>query len=141
MADACRCSRLPWVRRTLSAPRWDTILLIEDVNTPPYQIDRMLMQLKLAGKLSGVRGIVFGEMPGCVPPPATSPYGYALTDVLRRLVGELGVPVAFGLNAGHVSADYGERQNLTLALGLQASLVVEGKHAELAVLEPATGAA
>ena len=32
----------------------------------PYQIDRMLMQLKLAGKLEGVRGIIFGEMLDCV---------------------------------------------------------------------------
>ncbi len=38
-----------------------TILFIEDVATRPYQIDRMLMHLKLAGKLAGVRGIVFGE--------------------------------------------------------------------------------
>ena len=34
--------------------------------TKPYQIDRMLMQLKLAGKFKGVRGIVFGEMLDCV---------------------------------------------------------------------------
>ena len=42
-----------------------TILFLEDVNAKPFQIDRMLMQLKLAGKLQGVRGIVFGEMLDC----------------------------------------------------------------------------
>src|SRR5215469_1182660 len=41
------------------------ILFIEDVNARPYQIDRMLMQMKLAGKFNGVRGIVFGEMLDC----------------------------------------------------------------------------
>ena len=43
-----------------------TILFIEDVAAKPYQIDRMLMQLKLAGKLAEVRGIIFGEMLDCV---------------------------------------------------------------------------
>jgi muramoyltetrapeptide carboxypeptidase len=43
-----------------------TILFLEDLAEKPYQIDRMLMQLKLAGKLKSVRGIVFGEMHDCV---------------------------------------------------------------------------
>ncbi len=43
-----------------------TILFLEDVAAKPFQIDRMLMQLKLAGKLDDVRGIVFGEMLDCV---------------------------------------------------------------------------
>ena len=42
-----------------------TILFIEDIAAKPYQIDRMLMQLKLAGKLADVHGIVFGEMLDC----------------------------------------------------------------------------
>ena len=42
-----------------------TILFIEDVAEKPFRIDRMLMHLKLAGKLAGVRGIVFGEMMDC----------------------------------------------------------------------------
>ena len=42
-----------------------TILFIEDIAAKPYQIDRMLMQLKLAGKLADVQGIVFGEMLDC----------------------------------------------------------------------------
>ena len=42
-----------------------TILFMEDIATKPYQIDRMLMQLKLAGKFKDVRGIIFGEMLRC----------------------------------------------------------------------------
>ena len=42
-----------------------TILFLEDIAAKPYQIDRMLMQLKLAGKLADVRGIIFGEMLDC----------------------------------------------------------------------------
>src|SRR5581483_328422 len=39
-----------------------TILFLEDVAAKPFQIDRMLMQLKLGGFFKDVRGIVFGEM-------------------------------------------------------------------------------
>jgi len=42
-----------------------TILFIEDIAAKPFQIGRMLMQLKLAGKLNDVRGLVFGEMLDC----------------------------------------------------------------------------
>jgi len=47
----------------------ETILFIEDIAAKPFQIDRMLMQLKLAGKLKDVRGIVFGEMLDCRQSP------------------------------------------------------------------------
>jgi muramoyltetrapeptide carboxypeptidase len=105
----------------------DTILLIEDVATHPYQIDRMLMQLKLAGKLAGVRGIVFGEMRDCSPPPNS---GFTLPDVLRRCVAGLNVPVAFGLNSGHVG-----HGNMTMAIGVRVSLRVEETYAALSTLE------
>ena len=78
-----------------------TILFIEDIAAKPYQIDRMLMQLKLAGKLADVRGIVFGEMLDCVS--RHKDQGYTLEEVVMRVVGDLGVPVAYGLRSGHVS--------------------------------------
>lgn len=37
-----------------------TILFLEDVDEPPYRIDRFLTQLEQAGKFSGVRGIILG---------------------------------------------------------------------------------
>ena len=46
------------------------LLFLEDVSAKPYQVDRMLWQLREAGKLDGVRGIVFGEMLDCVSPGA-----------------------------------------------------------------------
>lgn len=110
-----------------------TILFIEDVATKPYQVDRMLMQLKLADKLSGVRGLIFGEMLECFQ---TADQGYTLEEVILRIVGELGVPVAFGLRSGHVS-----RGNVTLPLGVRAALKVSGKDASLRILEAATAAA
>jgi len=41
------------------------VLFLEDVDEPPYRIDRMLTHLKSAGTLQGVKGVVFGQMPGC----------------------------------------------------------------------------
>ena len=106
-----------------------TILFMEDFAAKPYQIDRMLMQLKLAGKLKDVRGIVFGEMMDCQQSPTQD---YTLQEVVLRVVGDLGIPVAFGLRSGHVS-----RANITLPLGVRARLEVGGD-VKLKILESAT---
>ncbi len=95
-----------------------TILFLEDVAAKPFQIDRMLMQLKLAGKLDGVRGIVLGEMRDCLQ---NVNQGYTLEEVVVRVVGKLGVPVAYGVRSGHVTAG-----NITLPVGVRASLTVRG---------------
>jgi len=107
-----------------------TILFIEDIAAKPYQIDRMLMQLKLAGKLDEVRGIVFGEMVDCTQNKDQS---YSLQDVILRVVGDLGVPVAFGLRSGHVS-----RRNITLPFGVRAALKVTVNTVSLEIKEAAT---
>ena len=107
-----------------------TILFIEDVAAKPYQIDRMLMHLKLAGKLAGVRGIIFGEMLGCTQSPTQ---GYTLEDVVMRVVGDLGVPVAYGVRSGHVS-----KGNITLPIGVSVVLGVGDSGVALEILEPAT---
>ena len=64
-----------------------TILFLEDIAAKPYQIDRMLMQLKLAGQFDRVRGIVFGEMLDCVQ---SANQDYTLQEVVARIVGDLG---------------------------------------------------
>ena len=104
-----------------------TILFLEDLGEKPYQIDRMLMQLKLAGKLDGVRGIVFGEMRDCLQ---TAHQGYTLEEVMLRIVGSLGVPVAYGVRSGHVTAG-----NITLPIGVRAGLTVAGGQVRLRILE------
>ena len=107
----------------------DTILFIEDVAVKPFQIDRMLVQLKMAGKLAGVKGIVFGEMMDCLQHPEQA---YSLTEVVKRVVGDLGIPVAFGLRSGHVT-----HSNITLPLGVRARLEVK-QEVRLTILEAAT---
>jgi muramoyltetrapeptide carboxypeptidase len=106
-----------------------TILFVEDIAAKPFQVDRMLMQMKLAGKFAGVRGIVFGEMIDCVQ---AANQDYTLEDVVMRVVNDLGVPVACGLRSGHVT-----RGNVTLPLGVKSSLAVQGTKVELKILEAA----
>ncbi len=108
----------------------NTILFIEDIAAKPYQIDRMLMQLKLAGKLKSVRGIVFGEMIDCIQ---HKDQPYTLEEVIMRIVGDLGIPVAYGMRSGHVS-----RQNVTLPIGIHARLSV-GDGVQLEFLESSVG--
>jgi muramoyltetrapeptide carboxypeptidase len=107
-----------------------TILFIEDVAAKPYQIDRMLMQLKLAGKFEDVRGIVFGEMLDC---SQNRDQDYTLEEVVLRIVGDLEIPVAYGLRSGHVS-----RCNITLPFGVRAALNVGKSEGSLSILESAT---
>ncbi|MGH9681445.1 MAG: S66 peptidase family protein, partial [Candidatus Acidiferrales bacterium] len=49
-----------------------SILLLEDRGLKPYQLDRMLLHLRQAGKFKGVRGIVLGEFPECEPPEGSA---------------------------------------------------------------------
>ena len=106
-----------------------TIFFVEDMAAKPYQVDRMLMQLKLAGKFNGVQGIVFGEMLDCVQ---TASQAYKLEDVVMRIVGELGVPVAYGVPSGHVTS-----RNMTLPIGVRAGLTVRDGQVSLKILEAA----
>lgn len=107
----------------------DTILFMEDIGAKPYQIDRMLMQLKLAGKLDKVRGLIFGEMIDCMQ---AAYQDYTLQEVIMRIVGELGMPVIYGVKSGHVSSN-----NITLPLGVRAKLIAEKGEVSLRILESA----
>jgi muramoyltetrapeptide carboxypeptidase len=89
----------------------------------------MLMQLKLSGHLDAVQGIVFGEMLDCVQ---TSNQGYTLQDVVLRIVGDLGIPVAWGVRSGHVTS-----RNITLPFGVRAKLEVRAGQVVLRILESA----
>jgi muramoyltetrapeptide carboxypeptidase len=111
----------------------DTILFIEDIGEKPFRIDRMLMQLRLAGKLEKVRGFVFGEMLDCAPPKGET---YTLQQVIMRVLAPYNVPVVYGLKSGHVA-----RGNITLPIGVQAELEADVSGGALKIVEAATNAA
>jgi muramoyltetrapeptide carboxypeptidase len=108
----------------------DSILFIEDIAEKPFRIDRMLMQLRLAGKLDKVRGFVFGEMLDCRPPDGET---YTLQQVIMRVLAPYNVPIVYGLKSGHVTSG-----NITLPIGVTAELEAEGADVSMRILEAST---
>lgn len=94
------------------------ILFLEDVGEEPYRVDRMLTQLRLAGLIQRAGGIVFGESVDCRPAEFRPgfPCTFSLEEVLFDRLGDLGIPVFYGLAAGHGS------DKATLPLGVRASM-------------------
>ena len=106
----------------------DAILVLEDRGMKPYQVDRVLMHFKQAGKLDDVKGIVLGDFPECEPPVTGSP---TVRDVCARILAPLGMPVVFGAPIGHTT-----RPMLTIPLGVNARLRAAGD-GTLEILEAA----
>ena len=79
----------------------------------------MLWQLRKAGKLDRVPGIVFGEMFKCESPGAPA---NLLEDTILSALAGLDIPIAIGLRSGHVS-----RQNVTLVFGVDAASFAQAK--------------
>ncbi len=98
------------------------ILFLEDVGEAPYRVERMLMHLKMAGKLDHLAGVVFGDFTLCA---AEGP-----RDV-RAVIGDVFAhapyPVVMGLPAGHGA------ENFALPFGVKMHL--DGDGATLEMLE------
>lgn len=84
------------------------ILFIEDVNEPLYRVDRLLTQLRLAGKLEGLKGVLVGDFAGITVA--------AMTPLLLEVFEPLGVPVLAGWRSGHCDP------NVCLPLGARVML-------------------
>ena len=111
----------------------DRILFVEDIDEQPYSIDRMLTQLRLAGKLDQAAGIIFGECHDCRPrdfQPSFTEGSFTTPEVVDRILRDLKVPVLSGLTIGHTP------DQLTLPIGVMAEL--DAGLGTLTVLESAT---
>jgi len=104
------------------------ILLIEEVDEAAYHIEVELQQLRLAGMLDGVAGVVVGELHGCGKPDPETPRDRSLEDVLERYLEPLGVPVIYPLPLGH------GKHLWTVPLGVRAT--IDGDARTLTVDEP-----
>lgn len=107
------------------------ILFLEDIGEEPYSIDRMLTHLRLAGKLRGIRGLVWGECAACRPREFQPGFEstFSTGEVVQHILGGLDVPVLSGLVIGHTD------DQLTLPLGVEAELDADA--GTLTILETA----
>jgi muramoyltetrapeptide carboxypeptidase len=87
------------------------ILLVEEVEEPPYKVDRMLTHLRRSGALHAVAGVAIGQFTRCA-----DEWRVSVAEVLADRLGDLGVPVLGGLPVGH-----GVGQ-LTVPVGVEATL-------------------
>lgn len=101
------------------------ILFIEDLDEYLYHIDRMMMQLKLSGKLSKLKGLIVGGMSDMKDNAV--PFGKTAEEIISDLVGEYNYPVCFNFPAGHID------RNLALYLGKEALLSVSETKTQLSL--------
>jgi muramoyltetrapeptide carboxypeptidase len=103
------------------------ILFAEDVNEAEYRLDRMFQQLRLAGVLDGLAGIVFGQCSEC---SSTDPdyRGFTVDQVIDQYFAPLGIPAFTGANIGHV------RNQLCMPSG--APVEIDGDARTIRLLEP-----
>ena len=75
----------------------DRVLFLEDVNEAPYRVERMLVQLRDAGKFARTSGLVIGAMQGCGEPGDEA----LIRDIVLDVLGACRFPIIAGLSAGH----------------------------------------
>lgn len=100
------------------------ILILEDVGEYYYSLDRMLLQLKRAGKLNALAGLVvgqFSEMKDNLYPT----FGKTVNEIVQDHVAEFDYPICFDFPFGHVS------DNRALPIGMMAHLEVTQAGARL----------
>jgi muramoyltetrapeptide carboxypeptidase len=103
-----------------------SILLLEETHEAPYSIDRMLSQLRSAGKLDELVGIGIGALTDCTNPTLPAP---TAAEVIEELLSPLGIPIVCELPFGHSDC------NLSWAVGARAG--IDGDRGEIEMLEVA----
>jgi len=93
------------------------ILFLEEIGEEPYRVDRMLTQLLLSGKLEDAEGILLGDWMDCEPEEPEK--SLSLMAVFEEIIGPLGKPTIYDVEAGHCSP------MITLPFGVRAFLDAE----------------
>jgi len=91
------------------------ILFIEDIGEQLYHLDRMLVQLKRAGLLQGLTGLIIGQFTDMKD---DDPFGKDVTGIILDHVGKYHYPICFDFPVGHST------QNFALPIGVAAELHV-----------------
>ncbi len=93
------------------------IIFLEEMSEDPYRIDRMLTQMRMAGKFEGAAGVALGIFKDCKPSEKSSfDSSFTLKEVLKNRLADLNLPVVYGMSFGHV------KNKFVLPAGLKAEL-------------------
>ena len=90
----------------------DTVWVFEDIDEPPYRIDRMFNQLRLYNVFKQSKGIILGRFVNCYESDK-SKRTLTLNEVITDYFGNLKIPVLYNIKHGHIS------DNITFPIGLK----------------------
>ncbi|WP_128547732.1 S66 peptidase family protein [Larkinella soli] len=105
-------------------PTAGKILFIEDVGETLYSIDRMMIQLRRAERLTDLAGLIVGQFTE-LRINETAPFGKTVGEIIAEHVDGFGFPICFDFPVGHVP------RNLAMPLGADARLEVTEDGAKL----------
>jgi muramoyltetrapeptide carboxypeptidase len=100
-----------------------TILFLEEIDEYLYKVDRMLTQLRRAGKLENLKGMIIGHMTDIKD--SELPFGKTVEEIVLDAVKQYDYPVAFNFPSGH------ENPNLAWIHGGTATLSVTSNGSQL----------
>ena len=92
-----------------------SILLLEEINEPPYRVDRMLTHLRLTGLFKDILGIILGRFVDCYESDSTK-QTLTLNEVIAEHLTPLKMPVLYNFKHGHIP------DTLTVPIGVKCKL-------------------
>lgn len=95
------------------------VVFLEDVHEAPYRVDRMLSQLRLAGKLSKPAAVVLGKFTDAAARPGDATL--TMQEVFRDYFADVAYPVVVNFPAGHHAF------NATLPMGVEVEVDADKK--------------
>ncbi|MER3328611.1 MAG: LD-carboxypeptidase, partial [Candidatus Kapaibacterium sp.] len=105
------------------------ILFIEDVGEAPYRLERMLTQMRMAGMLDNLNGVVIGKCDDCSAGSSQSSWDRSELEVYNYIFASMNYPVFYGLLLGHTSTQF------TIPIGIEAE--IDSENGTLEILESA----
>ncbi len=104
----------------------DKILFLEEIDEYLYHLDRMMLQLKRAGKLDNLKGLMIGGLSDMND--NTIPFGLSAQEIVYEHVKEYSYPICFDIPCGHIT------NNHALIFGKETLLNINDKETTLSYI-------
>lgn len=101
----------------------NSILLLEEVGERLYHVDRMLLQLRRAGLLSNLSGLIVGGFTDCQEAPLE--IGKNVQELILEHSANYSYPIAFDFPSGHIP------NNQPILFGSKSNLLINSKEVQL----------